>query len=154
MALMAVLLAAVAAAMHASFTSYAENNDLAEVTQSARAVLTRLTGEVRTADSVTCTSTRVTAVYLNNPDVQQVEYELSDGTLWYRRTVGGNTTSYGLLGGQDRVQVSAFNVTAEAGLDSQQQACTKCVIVRLDLSVNNKPLPLTASADIRKNQTY
>ena len=48
----ALLLAAVAAAMHATMYSYKENEQIASVTQTARSILGRMSTDIRTAQAI------------------------------------------------------------------------------------------------------
>ena len=154
-ALLAALLAAVAAGVHASFHSYAENEDIAAATQSARAILIRLTTEVRTAAAVDSTDTQLTIIPPDDGSgLQQVQYEFTGGTLYYRRTANGNTTSHVLLGPGDEAVVTTFHVLREVGLDWQGVPCTKSVTVRLELHADNAPLAMTVSACPRRNQDF
>jgi type II secretory pathway pseudopilin PulG len=150
-AIMATLLAAVAAAMNATFTGYSENEKISSATQAARGVLNRLATDVRRCGDATVTATSVT---LRFADFTQTKYELLNGTLFYYRTVNGVTTTYTLLGSGDRAQVTSFVVTRIAGTDAGGLACTTSVTVALTVAVDNRTLTVTTTADPRSNQLF
>lgn len=153
--LMAALLTSVGIAMKASFQSYSENEKIAAATQAGRSVLGRITNDIRTAEAVDSTSTQVSIIPPDNAEgVQLIQYEFDGGTLYYRRTVNGTTTSYVLLGGNDDVTVSSFNVDREVGVDWQGNNCTKSITLQVTFVVDDRTLSLTASADPRRNQIY
>ena len=153
--LMAALLAAVAAAMNATFTGYSENEKISSATQAARSVLNRVATDVRRCEDATVTATSVTLVPVaDGSGLTQLKYELLNGTLFYYRTVNGVTTTYTLLGSGDRAQVTAFVVNRVAGTDAGGQACTTSVTVALTLTVDNRTLTVTTTADPRRNQLF
>jgi len=154
-ALLALLLASVAAAINASLQSAAENNLLRVMTQSAGAAMDRITRDVRTAQAVDATSSSVTIIPPAGSDVDQIEYAASSGVLYYRRTSGGETIEYPLIGGtDDQVSVASFCVSSETGQDWQGLTCTKSVTVVMELTAGNNRYRITASAAPRRNQTY
>lgn len=151
LAIMAALLAAIAAAMHAAIQSYESNDRVAAVTQTARGILGRMVDEIRTADAVSSTASQVTIVQPNS--TVQVQYELASGTL-YKRVIGTTTTSYVLLAGDSDVQLKAFTLSQTMGQDSKGVDCTKSITVKLDVSVGNTDMTVTASASPRRNQNF
>ena len=150
----AMLLTAIAVAVKTSLSSYKDNEKIAAVTQGARSALSQMMGDVRAADAVEALSTRLTIVPpADGSGLQQVQYEfLGDGKLYYRRTVGGATTSYVLLG--DDMTVSSFSVTSEMAEDGEGMLYTKSVTAHLELAVDNETMVVTASASPRRNQEY
>ncbi len=153
--LLAMLMASVAAAVHASLQSSTENTKLAALTQSARSVLNRITHDVRTAAAVDVTSTAVTIIPPAGSGMDQIQYEFADGVLYYRRTVSGSQESFVLIGSADEnVTVGSFLVLSEIGLDWQGVSCTKSVTVTLGLTSGSNTLTVTASASPRRNQTF
>lgn len=156
LAILAVLLSAVAVAMHASLHNYSENTKIAELTQTARVVLNRMMSEVRTADAVDSASQRVTIIP-PQPDpgnLTEIEYELDDGVLYCRRTVSGCQTSEPLIASDEDVQVTGFSVTRETGIDGEEVEYTKSVTTQLDLQSGNSTFSVTASACPRRNMEY
>ena len=155
LAILSMLLAAVAAAMNASLKSYKENEDLAGMMQTARAVVNRIAREVRTADAVDSTSDSLT---ITLPDegsgITQIQYELHVGELLYHVTQDGQTSTNVLIAYSDDVQISDFDVTREVGPDWQGADCTKSITVRLGLLVNGKSYAVTTSTSPRRNQLY
>ena len=154
-ALLAILLAAVAAAMHASFQSYSENDKVAAATQTARFLLGRMANEIRTAEDVQTTATRLDILPADDGSgLQLVQYEYLDGKLYYRQTVNGTTEGYILLDSDEDVTLAAFAATAETGTDWQGLSCTKSVTLRITFAVGGRTFSLSASADPRRNQLY
>jgi len=153
--ILAMLLAAVAVAMHASMTSYRENEDLAAITQTARSTLYRMSREIRTAEAINISSTSLTIIPPNDGSgTTEYHYEFADGELTYRVTQSGTPTTYTLIASTDDVQVTGLTVTRQMGLDWEGLDCTKSVTVQLSLSVEGKPFNVTTSASPRRNQTY
>lgn len=156
LALMAALLTAVAFAMQASFQSYNANDEAAALTQTARFTMLQMTRDMRTAEDISAVGTTKLVIVpaANGNGLQEVQYELTGGVLYYRQKVNGVTTSYVLLGSDDRVKVSGFAVTLLSGTDWQSTACTKTAQVKLDLQIRGQTLSLTASGSPRRNQLY
>jgi len=114
-AIVAMLLATVAVALHGSLVSYRENEKIAETVQVARVVLNRLVSEVRTADAVEYGPQRVTIIPpANSEQVTEIEYELDGGVLYYRRVVMGTQESQEFISSDENVQVECFPLTASA----------------------------------------
>jgi len=155
LAILAMLMSAVGAAVHACLHSYNENTEIAALTQAARSILYRMTRDVRRAAAVEPTSSLLT---IFPPDdgsgVTQIQYELVNGALIYRRTVDGSDTDYPLLGSDDEVTVQAFEVDWETGKDWQGLDCTRNVTLHLTLLVDGQTFSSTASAAPRRNQLY
>jgi prepilin-type N-terminal cleavage/methylation domain-containing protein len=158
--LTAMLLTAVATAVHGSLQSYRENEKLSTVTQAGRAVLTRLTTEVRNSEDCSVTTTALTTTLTILPidtgvGLTRIEYELRGGVLYYRKTITGNTTEYALLGSSgDNIRVVTFTPWPQPGTDALGQTCAKSIRVKLVVAVADRQLSLTASADPRRNQLY
>ncbi len=150
-----MLLAAIAIALHASILSYNENDKIASITQTARSILDRMMRDVRTAAAVDSTTTQLTVIPPDDGSgLTQIQYDYVEGTLYYRRTVSGQTTSHVLLGPDDEITINAFTIIREIGIDWQGTSCTKSITVRLGLTVANQNFALTASAAPRRNQLY
>jgi len=158
-ALAAMLLAAVAAAVHGSLMSQAANDQVASTTQAARFVLDRITRDIRTAaavDQYAGTTTITIAPPDDGSGLQQIEYEYDSANraLLYRRTVNGNTTTQTLFGGDDKVSVRSFVAIYELGVDWQGMDCTSSVTIRLEFEVDDEIFAVTASAAPRRNRLY
>ena len=115
LALLAMLLASVAVAVHASLQSYTANDRIASVTQTSRVILSRMMSEVRSADDVDSSATLLT---ITPPDdgsgLTQIQYEYTSGGLHYRRTVNGVQSDDILTGdGADEIVISAFSIVRE-----------------------------------------
>ncbi len=86
--------------------------------------------------------------------VTRIRYELTNGTLYYHRTVGSTTTSEVLLAPEDEVSVSSFTVTRQTGI-RDSLTYTKSVTAQITLIARgNRTFAVTASADPRRNQDY
>jgi hypothetical protein len=155
LAMTALLLTAVGAAMDASFASYDQNDRISDTTQTTRAILGRLSNEIRTADAVTTTATSVSIIPpANAQGLTLIVYAYANGALTMSRTVSGATTVATLLDHTGEVRISGFAVTATHGHDSHGVDCTRGVSVRLGIYEGNVPLSLTASAAPRRNQGF
>ena len=150
--ILAMLLASVAVAVHASLQSYTANESIASVTQASRVILSRMMREIRTAGDVDSTDTQLT---ITPPDdgsgLEQIQYEYTDGRLYYRRTVNGVRSDHVLLGdGADQIVISAFSIVRE----DNAQGIPVSVKVRLVLNRDGANFAVTASAAIRRNREY
>jgi len=154
-AIMAGLLTSVALAMHASLKSCSENDRMAAVTQSARSIMSKMSHEIRACEDISGTSTKLILLPVDNgTGLTQIQYEITNGSLFYRKVVNGVTTSYPLLDGSDRVKVTSFAVTTVSGKDAAGTTCTVNVTVKLVLNIDSQTLSVTASGCPRRNQTY
>lgn len=153
--LVALLLLSVAAALHASFGSYRENEKISAATQAGRSALGRMTRDIRNAEAVDLDSGSVTILPPAEGDwPDQIRYQLSDGTLYYVRAVGGTETEHVLLGGDGRVTVRAFELDHQTGPDSEGIDSVKTVTLRLVLSVDGQEHTVSASVSPRRNRTF
>ena len=155
LAIVALLLASVAVAMKGALVSYAENAKIAEVTQAARVIVNRMLTEIRTADAVVTSSQQVTITPPANADgVTRIIYELSSGTLYYRRTVNGSEEWNTLIASDETLKVQSLAVVRQTALDGDGQTYTTSVNARLVLQAANEPLFISASACPRRTQSY
>ena len=158
-ALLAILLAAVAVAVHASTSEHRENDKIASATQAARMVLDRVTRDVRTSAAVD-PDAGADRIRLIPPDdgsgITRIEYETDGAGALYRKTTrAAGTTTETMLGGTgDPISVSAFHVTHEVGTDWQGLACTTSLTLRLEFEVAHQRLAVTASVAPRRSQRY
>ncbi|MFW6065955.1 MAG: hypothetical protein ACOC9S_03970, partial [Planctomycetota bacterium] len=138
-ALVALLLLSVGAALQASFNSYRENDKIAAVTQAARSALGRMTLEIRNAEALNTDSTSVTILPPTGGDwPDQIQYELSEGTLYYRQTTDGTQSEHVLLGGSEGVSITSFELDHQMGVDSEGTSCVKTVTIKLQLNVDGQ----------------
>jgi len=148
LSILAMLLASVAAAVQASLSGHAANDRIAEATQTARVIMTRMMREVRTADDIDSTSTQLT---ITPPDdgsgLTEIKYELADGKLYLHLTVSGQTHSHILIGDGSAVPDSFF-VLREDDLEGNPISIT----VRLGLAIDGHVFAMTSSASLRKHQ--
>ena len=155
LAIMAVIMAAVGAAMHGAFLAYAENNKIAQVTQTARSVLHRMMQEVRTAEAVTSTATSVSVVPPDNAEgLSLIVYELTNGTLFYKRTVNGEVLTEPVVGAGDGVTIQNFTVWRETATDGEGVEYTTRLTARLDISAGANRLDVSAAVCPRRNMTF
>jgi hypothetical protein len=154
---MGVLLASVAAAMQASFSSYEQADNTADISQTLRVDLDRMEREVRTAASVASPNSTT----LNITPVQDgvapaaIQYSYTGGTLNYTVTPFGSNTpvTYPLLAGTDNVTASSFNVELQS-CQVNQQTVTQSVTATIGFCVTGQQLTMHASAAVRQNQSY
>jgi len=155
LALLAMLLLAVAVAMQGVCVGYAENRRIAEVTQTARVVLHRMMKEVRTAEAIDSAPQRISIIPPDNEDgLTAIEYQLVDGTLYYRQTVNGTESSHPIISSAGEVQIDDFQVSRETAIDGEGLTYTKTLTAKLSLKVGANPFRVTASACLRRNLTY
>lgn len=153
--LVALLLLSVGVALQASFDSYQTNDKISAATQAARSTLGRMTREIRNAEAVDANSTTITILPPSEGDwPDRIQYELSSGTLYYRRKVGETETQHVLLGGSDDVSVTSFQVDHQMGVDSQGTPCVKTISVKLCLNVDGQSHTVSASVSPRRNRTF
>jgi len=156
LAILAMILSAVAIAMHASLQNYGENMEIAELTQTARVVLNRMMSEIRTADAIDSASQRFTIIP-PQPDpgnLTEIEYVLDGGVLYCCRTVSGTQTTEPLIASDEDVQVTGFTITRETDIGGDDIEYTKSVTVQLDLESGGNIFSVTRSACPRRNLEY
>jgi len=149
LALTAMLLAAVAVALHASLESYGENEKSAALTQTARSILARMMGEVRTAADIDSTENTLT-IHQDETGLNRVEYRLNTGTLQYGQTIDGVTDWYPLLAYDDDVSVTDFAVLREETPEGDPVSVT----IRLVLAMKDRTFGMTTTAAVRRFQSY
>lgn len=155
LALMAALLSALAAGVHASLQNYDENDKIAQTTQTSRAVLDRLSSDIRTADDLTTTATSVTITPpANDQNLAKVVYSWKDGALTYSQTIGTQTKSYTLLDGSGDVKIQNFSVAQQMGKDFKGTNCIVNVTINMTLIANGNSYPYSICAAPRRNQTF
>ena len=153
-ALMGAILAATAVAMQGVFISYSENEDISAVTQTARVVLNRMITEIRTADSVASTGDSVNIIPPGNDEgLQECQYVVDGGVLYYNRWVNGTLTSTPLLSSTGEVELLGLQITRVTGVDGQT-TYTKRITAVLTIRSGSNPLEITASACPRRNLVF
>ena len=151
-AITALLLASVAVGTHAYLKSYADNERIVSLTEVSRLVLSRMMIEARAAADVDSTAAQLTITPVDDGSgLQQIQYELTGGQLYYRRTVSGVQTDQILIGDSgDDITISEFSVLRE----ENPQGVPVSVRVRLALARGAESLSMTTSGVIRGNQEY
>ena len=150
----AMLLAAIATAMHASLMSYKENEKVSTVTQTARSILSRMTRDIRTAEAINYIPGVLTII---PPDVGSdvtIQYTQTGSGLSYRITKDGVSTTQALVAGTDDVQIDSFTVTEETGLDWEGYTCTKSLAMQIVFLIDGQRFPIAATARPRRNIVY
>lgn len=156
--IMGMLLTAIAAAIHASLRSYDQNNNLADICQAGRSVLSRISYDIRTADAVKLDDTSNVLTLIRPPDsagvVKRIQYDYSNGLLYYRVIINGTATiNEVIMGTANDVGVTAFSKSVVTGLNVQGLTCAKTVTVRLSMLQDNQAQSMTISASPRRNQS-
>lgn len=154
LSILGMMLAATAACIRAATSSYTVNDRAAAATQNARSVLARVTDEIRRSDDLQIVSGRLTILPNAGSGFTSIDYELSNGSLIYRRTDATGVHTYTLLGGDGQTAVTAFNVSLQSGTNQAGETCTKVATILLSLTVETESMTLTASASPRRNQLY
>ncbi len=154
-AIMAMLLASVAIAMQAALASYRENEKIAEVMQVSRAVLNRMTSDIRSAEAIDIGSQRVNIIPPANPEsITEIEYELVGGALVHRQTINGSEVTQTFVSSDENLQIQEFSITRETALDGEGLTYTKSVTINMTLNSGGNTFRLTASACPRRNQAF
>jgi hypothetical protein len=153
--LTAMLLASIAVATDASFTSYDQNDRIADSTQTARAILGRMAHDIRTALAVTTGAGTISVIPPANANgLTLIQYAFANGVLTMNLTVNGVVTVCPLLDNTGDVQITGFTITSTQGLDSQGVTCTRSVTAHLTMTDGNQQFGVTASASPRRNQSF
>jgi prepilin-type N-terminal cleavage/methylation domain-containing protein len=155
LALMAVLMMAIGAAVHAALQSGRENERITAMTQTARSVLGRMMREIRTADEVDSTATSLSIIPAadDGSGVTLIRYELTGGTFYYYRTAGGTIDSEVLLAPGEDVSVNALTITRQTAV-RDSVTYTRSVTAKITFSADGRTFSVTASAGPRRNQDY
>ena len=168
MTLVTILLGSLAYSLLATLKTYDANDHVAQVTQTARVVLTRMSSELRTAENVTVTpsasTTTLTIAPPANPEnITKIEYVFTKdtstgtpkGTLKYVRTKGGASTSCDLLTSDDSVCLRDFVVTTQLGKDIHGLDAIVNISVNIQLDCGKDvSFPYTISVSPRRKQIY
>lgn len=149
LAITAMLMAAMAAAIHSSLTSYRENEKSAALVQAARSILSRMMDQVRTAADIDSTASRL-RIDQDETGLNWVEYQFYAGTLFYTQTVSGSTEWHELLAYDDDVSVTEFNVLRE----ETPEGVPLSVTTRLVLVVKDRTFAMTATSAVRRFQSF
>lgn len=154
LAVSAMLLTAIATAMHASLLSYKENEQIAAATQTARAVLNRMTRDIRTARAVSHTGDLLRIIPPEDGGIAEIQYERDGSEMIYRVTKNGTQTTYPLVADTDDVTISSFSIAEETGLDSEGLSYIKSLSMRITFEIEGKSFSHVATARPRRNLVY
>lgn len=148
--IVAMLAASVGSAVKGSLQGYADNTNLADMSQAARTAATKILGEIRLADDVTSSTGQLT-IYTNAARTNGTIYQLVSGTLQYNPLVNGVVgTAEPLIGSDGQITVTAFSVVrAESAVPKTLSAS-----IRLTLTSGGQTYETTFAAAVRKNQSY
>ena len=180
MSLVTVLLVSLGFGMRATMQTYDENDRLAQVTQSARVVLTRMATEIRTAQSVETDIVKTppvggeegeiirasiiivppeTSGPAGTPKVTQIEYIFEDGTLTYKQTTQAPaadpaTTESVLIGADEDVHITCFRMAEDTDLDADGNEAVVNVVVSMQITCGNVVNNHTITVAPRRAQRY
>jgi hypothetical protein len=159
LAILAMLLSAVAVAMHGAMRSYDANDRAAVVNQAARSVLNRMLGEIRTCDWVALDSTASKLILRSPNDAIEmyIEYQLVNGTLWRREVRGDDVQAWALLTSDDEMTVTELRFSYETDrrtVGDDEQTYVKTVLAELSITAGDKTLGVDGSASIRREHEF
>ncbi len=155
LAVSAMLLTAIATAMHASLLSYRENEQIDAASQTARAVPNRLTRDIGTAQAISHTGDLLRIVPPDDGSgITEIQYERDGSEMIYRVTKDGTQTVYPLVASTDDVTISFFSIAEETGLDWQGFNCIKSLSMRITFEIDGKTFSHAATARPRRNIVY
>lgn len=150
--IMGFVMVIVAGATSIGTKSYEANQTDARLGEAGRVILERIAREIRSASSVTCAANRLTIVPPSGESVTQIDYVLEGGQFYCDRTETGGAQRYTLLGSEDDVSVTAFEITVSTAV-VEEQTVTAMVTVELTLQSDGRSLVVSASACPRQNIT-
>jgi len=160
LALVTVLLASLGFGMKAGMQTYNENDKLAQVTQTARVVLNRMTSEIRTARFVQTTDTSITIYPATTvEDVAKIVYSYEDGALFYNQYSTEDSITYLLLNNvvvltedDELVCIKNFGVKSESDFDYNGRYVVSNVMVTILIRCGDREFPYTISVAPRRAQ--
>lgn len=155
LAILAILMTALGTAVHSTMESYRENERLATFSQVARAVLNRMTRDIRSAAAVDANSTSITIIPPADANgLQQIRYDYDRAAkvLRYQKTIYGTSYSYVACG--EGGTLTSFSVATQSGPDWQGLTCIKNVRVTMALKLGPETFTVSASASPRRNQAF
>lgn len=148
LAISAMLLVAVAVAFNASATNYRENEEIFRTINTARQALTRITSQLRTADSVDLAAPgNQCSFYTGDATPENLTYEFRDASdAIYPNTLllttNSNGNSYVLC---DNVTAATFTKATSDGM-----AC-KSVQISITVASGDAQRTLSTAAVVRRN---
>ena len=154
LAILAVLLTAVGAAVHASLQSHAANQEAADATQTVRVIFPRMTRELRTAAAVDAVTDTLVILPPAGSEASEIRYRYAGGRLYYQRTTAQGTEEHVLLDNEGDTSLTGVTLTPAYGPDAEGTTCTKSVRIRVDFEIDGRSHSLVASAAPRRNQLY
>ena len=150
----AMLMAAVAGAMQACFQAYSENDHIASMTQTGRAILLRMGQELRTAQAVSYDDGLLTIIPPDGNASNHIKYKLDDGELIYTLTANGTATEHKLIASTDDVKVESFTMVKTMGTDWKDRTCVKSLTTSMTLSAGDNEFEITSTTSPRRNLIY
>lgn len=145
--LLAIMMTAVAVCFDASSKNYQENEKILDTLTAARQAITRMTTQLRTADTVAMTDPNGQCSLIDSGGTD-ISFMLDeDSNILYLVTNDDDT---------DRDYVLCRNVSnlvfvKQTGFDSLGQPCVKSVRISLTVSSGNVSRQFASAAVIRKN---
>ena len=151
----AVLLTAIAVAMHAALYSYEQNEESAAATHTARTILDRMSRDIRTAQAVDYSAGVITIIPPDDGSgISEVEYEQVGSELIYRVTKDGTQSSHELISSADEFSVGSFTISEQTGQDWQGYDCIKSLSLELEVDIGGKSFTFAATASPRRNRVF
>lgn len=143
LAVISILLAAVAVAFNASVINYRENNDIFKAVNGARQALTRMTTQLRTADSVNPDSlTNEVSLFTAGEEDVTYRYSIADKKLYL---VTNDNASY-VLCNNVAAMTFAKNIVTEGS-----QMKVKSVQISMTVTGGDTQRTVSAAAVVRRN---
>jgi hypothetical protein len=109
--------------------------------------------DIRMADGVDVTGQRLSIAPTANPDgITDIQYELLNGTLYYRRTIGGTQTTVEMIRSDESVKIDSFAFTRQTGVeDDGTTIYTKVLTATLGMRSGDNRFDVTASVCPRRS---
>ncbi len=157
--LIALLLTSIAVAMHASLTSYNQNETAAGQTHAVRLLMMRMQQDIRSAEAVDYEADYDELVIYPPPNdrgIDEIRYEhdWANGQLLYHRVSGDETTTAVLLDQDSLVQPEWMYVHYDVVRNPQGVYCTRRACVNLGVQEGGTWRTITFSAAPRRNLSF
>ncbi len=143
-ALLAMLMAAVGVAVHASAVNYKANENIFKAMNTARQAMTRITSDLRTAlDILEGDPPNKCSIDYNGDGIADIVYRrnIADDTLYLDINSGGNAGSY----------VLCRNVTAMTFTRTPATGVVRNVQISMKVTVDGQSQRVASAAVIRRN---
>lgn len=151
LAIVGMIMTAIGFAMRGGVENYQFNTKLADSTQAGRALMSRVTDEIRTASDVTTATDRVNIFPTDTTGPTQISYYLSGGQFYCRRQGNGYDETYAVLEADEQLTVTDFEaqVLQDGGVPIQ---VNMTVTFKSGKGEDAQYRTVTASSAIKANQ--